>query len=171
MRMRVHIQLFMAGLIFVACAGGVWAQGGPQQGKTTAHYKVSLEIGPVATMLMPDQAAGAKEGEVMVHMPGTRMVMDMTDQGKPVNQHLEVHIYEKSNGARVTKIIPRVVITNQATGKSRSLTSIAPMHDVKEGEKDSHFGSNLYLPEGKYAVAVTVGSEKAIFKDIVVPGK
>jgi len=171
MRMRVCIQVVVASLILVMSAGGAWPQEGLQRDQITAHYKVSLEIGNVVTMLMPDQAAGAKEGEVMVHMPGTRMVTDMTDQGKPVNHHLEVHIYEKSDGARVTKIIPRVAITNQGTGKSRSLTSMAPMYDVKEGEKDLHFGSNLYLPEGKYTVAVTVGNEKAIFKDLVVTRK
>ena len=158
----------VAGVVLLASAGGARAQGGAEQSQTTAHYKIVLEIGPVTTMLMPDQAAGATEGEVMVHTPDVPMAMGAKDQGMSVNHHLEVHIYDRATSTVATKVRPKITITNQATGKSRSLASIAAMYDVKEGQKDFHFGRNLFLPEGQYTVLVVVGNEKAIFKDVAV---
>ncbi len=169
--MRTPIRSIVVALMLTVLAGSAWTQGGPEHSQTIGHYKITLEIGPVATMLMPEQAAGAKEGEVMVHMPGMPHSMGMTDQGKPVNRHLEVHIYDKATGTVVTEVIPKITFTNQATGKSRSLATIGAMYDVREGQKDLHFGSNLFLPEGTYTVLVVVGSEKAIFINIAVTGQ
>jgi hypothetical protein len=122
-------------------------------------------------MLMPDQAAGATEGEAMVHMPGMPMpMMSMTDQGKAVNHHLEVHLFDQATGAVVTKALPKITITSQRTGESRSLAPTALMYDVKEGQKDLHFGSNLFLPAGKYTVLIVVEDETALFKDVTVTG-
>ena len=166
--MRTLISLVVVALAFTVSPGGVWAQGGAEQTRTTPHYRIVLEIGPVATMLMPEQAVGAKEGEVMVHMPGMPMAMGMTDQGRPVNHHLEVHIYDKGTGGVVANVVPKIALTNHATGKSRPLPSVAAMYDVKEGQKDLHFGGNLFLSEGKYAVRVRLGNETAVFKDIAV---
>jgi hypothetical protein len=171
MRMGTLIWPIVVALMLTVSAGSAWAQEDRELTQTTGHYRITLEIGPVVTMLMPEQAAGAKEGEVMVHMPGTRMVMGVTDQGKPVNHHLEVHIFDNTTGTLATKAIPKIMITNQGTGKSRSLASITAMYDVKESQKDLHFGSNLFLPDGKYTVLVVVGNEKAIFKDIAVMGQ
>ena len=171
MRIATLIRLIVAALALTVSAGSPWAQAGAEQPQATAHYKITLEIGSVTTMLMPEQAAGAKEGEVMVHMPGMPMAMGMTDQGQPVNHHLEVRIYGKATGTVVTKVMPKITITNQATGKSRSLASISAMYDVKEGQKDLHFGSNLFLPDGKYTVLVVMGNKTAVFKDVAVTGR
>jgi len=57
--------------------------------------------------------------------------MALTDQGQPVNHHLEVHIYDKATGTVVTHVVPKIVVTNQvATGAARPLASIAAMYDV-----------------------------------------
>ncbi|MFI5340295.1 MAG: hypothetical protein ACHQ7N_10705 [Candidatus Methylomirabilales bacterium] len=64
----------------------------------------------------------------MSQLPG--MPMAMTDQGQPVNHHLEVHIYDKATGTVVTNVIPKIMVTNQATGAARPLASIAAMYDV-----------------------------------------
>ena len=167
MRIRGPIRFIVAALAIAAFAGGASAQGGAEQTQSTAHYKIVLAIGPVTTMLMPGQESGAKEGEVMVHMPGMPMAMGTTDQGKPVNHHLEVHMYDKATGTVVTKIM----LTNQATGESRALASVVAMYDVKEGRKDLHFGSNLFLPDGKYTVRVVVGGETVVFKGVDVTGQ
>ena len=171
MRIRGPIRFIVAALAIAAFAGGASAQGGAEQTQSTAHYKIVLAIGPVTTMLMPGQESGAKEGEVMVHMPGMPMAMGTTDQGKPVNHHLEVHIYDKATGTLVTKTMPKVMFTNQATGESRALASVVAMYDVKEGRKDLHFGSNLFLPDGKYTVRVVVGGETVVFKVVDVTGQ
>src|SRR5581483_3310076 len=67
--------------------------------QTTAHYALVLSIGPVETMLMPDQTTGARSGEVMAQMPGMPMVTPATtDEGQPVNHHVEVHVRDLATG-------------------------------------------------------------------------
>jgi hypothetical protein len=142
-----------------------------EQSQTTATYKLDIDIGPVATMLMPAQAAGAKEGEVMVPMPGMPMpAMGMTDQGQAVNRHLEVHLFNKASGAVITDQVPTITITNQATGSSRQVSPVHAMYDVAVGQSDLHFGNNVYLPDGTYTVTVAVGGETAQFKDLTISG-
>ena len=55
----------------------------------------------------------------MSQLPGMPMVM--TDQGRPVNHQLEVHIYDEAAGTVVSKVIPKIMVTNQATGADRPL--------------------------------------------------
>ena len=140
------------------------------QTQTTASYKIELDIGPAAMMLTPDQAAGAASGEVMVAMPGMPMpVMNTTDQGQPVNHHLEVHISNLATGAMVTTPPPTVTITD-SMGMSRVLSNLMLMYDVQMGPSDTHFGANVYLPDGTYTVEVMEGAETATFAAVMVSG-
>ncbi len=135
--------------------------------QTTASYKIVLGIGPVETMLTPDQAKGATSGEVMAQMPGMAMpTMMMTDQGQPVNHHLEVHITNTATGALIKDQMPMITITDPL-GKSRTLDSMA-MYGVAEGVSDWHFGNSVYLPNGTYTISVQVGNEQAVFKSLMV---
>lgn len=110
----------------------------------TATYRTKLEIGPVV------QVMGMGSG--MLSM----------DQGKPVNHHLTVSIQDKRSGATLMNIIPTIKITDEKSGTSRNLQSLSctPPNDHGAGP---HFGNNLYLPNGKHTVTVTVGSETAMF--------
>lgn len=146
------------------------AQSGEQtQTTTTDHYKVTLTLGPLANMLMPDQAAGAKEGEVMLAMGGMAMPsMSTTDDGHPVNHHLEIHAYDKITSVLITDTVPTITITDQAAGKSRQVSPVAAMYDVKVGQSDTHFGNNVYLSDGKYTVSAVLGKETATFSDVTV---
>jgi hypothetical protein len=142
------------------------AQGVPEQ--TSAHYKVTLEIGPVTTMLTLDQAASATEGEVMLPMPGMQMpAMHTNVQDPRANHHLEVHISDKATGAVVSTLVPMIMIVNQATGASQHLEPMA-MYDVKEGTSDLHFGNNIFLPDGVYTVTVMVGNESLVFQNLTL---
>ena len=94
----------------------------------------------------------------------TVTAMTMTDQGQPVNRHLEVHIYDRNSGAQVKDLIPKVTITNQATGTSRGLPNVTACLESNHLEVEPHFGDNLYLPDGKYAVTVDLGNETAVFE-------
>jgi hypothetical protein len=73
----------LAAAVALALIGGLGAgrgalagtQGGAQVSATqsTASYKIELDVESVQTMLMPDQAATATSGEVMVSMSGMSM--------------------------------------------------------------------------------------------------
>src|SRR5437762_13578605 len=98
--------------------------------QTTTSYKLELGLGDAETMLMPDQERTATQGEVMAPMPGMAMApMSMTDQGQPVNHHLEIHIYDKASGAVIKDKLPGITITNQASGASRKVDPVMAMYD------------------------------------------
>ena len=135
----------------------------------TASFKMTLRVGAVETMLMPDQAKGATAGEVMAQMPGMPMPsMSMTDLGHPVNHHLEVQIVNKANGHVVTDQLPVITVTDQKTGASRPLTAVMAMYGVTAGQSDWHFGNNIFLADGTYTITVALGSETATFKNVTV---
>ena len=128
----------------------------------TESYRVELWTGPVLTMMTP--------------FP----IMSMMDQQHPINRHLEVHIFDKGSGAKVTDAIPTVRITDQATGASRDLANshetgasqgvsfVTACQISKHREVEPHFGDNLYLPAGTYTITVVVGEETAVSENIVV---
>lgn len=167
MKVRNIIAL-VTGFFCAMLIGTVWAQGQMPQTQTTAHYKFTLTIGPLATMLMPEQAQGAKEGEVMVQMPGSAMPeMTMTDQGQPVNHHLEVQVIDLATNKVISDTMPTIVITDSAS-MSRTLSPVAAMYDVQVGQNDLHFGNNVYLAAGTYTIAVTYNNETGTFQNVAV---
>jgi hypothetical protein len=167
--LNLSLLAFILVLTFVSPQGSGFAQSGDERTQSTAHYRITLEIGPVPTMLRPDQAAGATEGEVPLSMPGMPMpTMTMTDQGRPVNRHIEVAMYDKSTGARLGSPMPKITITDRKTGRSKVLQAVTAMYDVKEGQGDLHFGDNVHLDNGAYRVTVSVGGERAVFKKVAV---
>jgi len=142
-----------------------------EMSQNTASYTIVLGIGPVETMLMPDQAQGATSGEVMAQMPGMPMpTMMPTDQGQPVNHHLEVHIANIATGAVITDRMPTITITD-AQGMSRPLDAVMAMYGVTTGISDWHFGNSVYLPDGTYSIRVQVGNERTVFTSLMVTGE
>lgn len=176
---KLAIPVIPVALLFVtsACGSSKTASSNTppvaQQTQTTATYKILLQVGPNAMMLTPDQAKTATSGEVMVQMPGMPMpTMTTTDQGHPVNHHVEAHIHDLSSGAVVTGMpIPTISITDQATGSSRDLANVMAMYDVAVGQSDYHYGRNVYLADGKYTFTVTENGETATFKDMAISVK
>jgi len=93
-----------------------------------------------------------------------------TDQGMPVNHHLEVHVTQNDTGAVVNNVTPIFRVTDKLTGQSRDLPQVMAMYGVQAGQSDFHYGQNLFLPDGTYQVAVMIGSDTGMFRDIIVTG-
>ena len=120
-----------------------------QTAAQTASYRIELWTGTALMMMM-----------MMMMMMTEFPIMSTMDQGQPVNQHLEIHIFNKSSGAKVTDIIPVVNITNQVTGASRDLADaretgasqgvsfVTACQVSMHREVEPHFGDNIYLPNG-----------------------
>jgi hypothetical protein len=120
-------------------------------------------------MLSPEQAAGATEGEVPLAMPGMPTpTMAMTDRGQPVNRHVEVAVFDGVTGARLTRSMPKITITNRKSGSTRELQTVMAMYDITKGQADLHFGDNVHLANGTYRITVSVGGERAVFKKVAV---
>lgn len=87
----MFLFLFILASAFVSPQGSGFAQSGDERTQGAAHYRMTLDIGPVPTMLRPDQVSSATEGEAPLSMPGMLIPkMAMTHQGRPVNRHIEV---------------------------------------------------------------------------------
>jgi len=167
--LNLSLVSFFLALTFVSPQGSGLAQSGDERTQTTAHYRIALDIGPVPTMLRPDQVSSAAEGEVSLSMPGMPMpTLAATDQGRAVNRHIEVAVYDQATGTRLRSPMPRITITDRKTGRSRELQAVTAMYDVTEGQDDLHFGGNVHLATGTYRVAVSVGGERAVFKKVAV---
>lgn len=109
----------------------------------TPSYRIELLIGPVQTIM--------------------GLEMSMTDQGYPVNRHLEIHVYQRSSGAALEDALPTVKIKNATTGASRELTNVIKCFPPFDHGAGPHYGNNLYLPDGKYSITVAVGNESVSF--------
>lgn len=118
-----------------------------EKASQTSSYVIKLGIGPRVTM--PSSAMS--------------VAMTATDQGQPVNRHLEVHIFDRNNGARIIDTIPTVTLIDGATGNHRPLPNVFACMTLKHREIEPHFGDNLYMPDGGYTVTVAIGDESANF--------
>ena len=166
---NVSLVLLILVVAFASPQDSGLAQSGAELTQSTAHYRITLDIGPVPTLLGPDQVSRATEGEAPLAMPGMPMpTLAMTDQGRPVNRHIEVAVYDQATGTRLRSPMPRITITDRKTGRSRELQAVTAMYDVTEGQDDLHFGGNVHLATGTYRVTVSVGGERAVFKKVAV---
>jgi hypothetical protein len=167
--LNLSLVWFIFSLTFVSPQGSGFAQSGDELTQSTAHYRITLEIGPVTTMPKSDQVASSIEGDVPLSRPGVPMpAVAMTDQGQPVNCHIEVAVYDKATGAPLGNAMSRITITERKTGRSRALRAVTAMYDVKDGQGDFHFIDNVHLVNGTYRIVVSVGGEQTAFKKVVV---
>jgi hypothetical protein len=141
---------------------------------TTKSYNLSLEVGPLQPMYTPAQVSSQhpKAGEVMfsgdmLMPPGMAGMADMTGMNAPPDwRHLEVHVFDRGSGDVVRNLNPTITVTSSATGQSQTVP-ITTMQGLADGPHDFHYGNNVLLPKGRYAVAVRVGDEMGSF-DIAV---
>jgi hypothetical protein len=118
-------------------------------------------------------AMHGQTGEVVVNsgmMSAEAAMMSGTmDQGMAANHHVEVHIALADSGAVVMDVTPTIRITDKSTGVARDLTAVMGMYGSAMGFADFHYGQNVFLPDGAYAVTVNIGSDDtAQFRDVAV---
>jgi hypothetical protein len=112
----------------------------------TTSYTIKIRIGPKVSMAMSS-------------------AMTVTDRGKPVNRHMEVHIFSRRSGAEIKDVVPIVKVT-APDSSSRQLSNITACRVTRHRETEPHFGDNVYLPNGTYTITVTVGIETAVFRNV-----
>jgi hypothetical protein len=144
----MFITFSMAWPVPSATAASMDPMQGVERTTQTASYKIKIRVGPTVTMSMS--------------------TMTMMEQGRPVNRHIEVHIFNKGTGTEVKDVIPTVKIKDQAKGTSRALANVMACRVSRHREIEPHFGDNIYLPDGKHTITVSVGKETAVYKDLVL---
>lgn len=158
--MKVLIRSLVAFLLvltFASLQGRGIVQDGDERTQRTAHYRITLDIGPGLTMLGP------------VSMPGMPMPKRTnTDQGRPANSQIEVAVYDTGTGARLWSPRPRITVTERSSGRARVVQTVTAMSEVTERPGDVHFDGKVHLDNGTYRIIVSVGDERAVFKKIAV---
>ena len=145
-----------------AQAGTALAQGDSTDGEdgSSGDYRFEVYVGPVVSM------------EGFVYLTGM-------DQGHQVNQHIEIYIWDRESGERVTDLVPNVTIEDRDTGSSRTLDTgpllpgRANIHacrldrhrDIQPhtGDEHPHLGDNLYLLGQSFTVTVEAAGETVEF--------
>src|SRR5579859_4389929 len=130
----------------------------------TAHFRLTLQIGPMEAMYSEADAKATHptSGEVMLSgkMTGGMPSMDHAMPGMtsmPGMRHVELHAYSLKTG----KAVPDASVTIVLIGadKKRQRVPIARMYGVSEGLADLHYGNNMRVSPGTYAVDATVNGE------------
>jgi len=132
----------------------------------TKQYRLTLQIGPTETMYSEAEAKAKRptSGEIMLSgkmaggMPGMMSMSGM--------RHMELHVYSLDTGKVVTNA--HVTIALKGSDKKRQTVPIVRMYGVTEGLDDLHYGNNVMLSPGAYAVDATVNGEAAHFS-VTVP--
>jgi hypothetical protein len=167
LRSSLAVGALLSGSLLLPVAGPAGAAMNMVTAKTNAGpYALTLAIGPTEHMYTMSEVKSKhiKSGEVMVS--GT-MVMGgsggMAGMGGPMpNHHLELHVLQRATGKTVTKAMVSITVL-AAGGKLVERLPIAVMYGIAQGPKDTHFGNNTTLKNGKYTVAVQVNQTKATF--------
>ncbi len=76
--------------------------------------------------------------------------------------HLEVHVYNLTNGAVVTNQNVTIQIIDNTTNQTLTVPVIV-MYDLKIGPSDTNFGNNIMFAPGNYTIIVNVAGETAKF--------
>lgn len=171
-RLALPARIIAALVLVVSLFGAAYAADLPEsREQMTDHYRITLDIGPVTPVFLPEQASEAKEGHIVLNPFSIPMdpadLVPMSDQGQRVNRLLEVFVYDRETGALLGDVHPRVAIIDKETEWRRDLPSLAKMYGVEDGPSKPCFGTNAFL-NGIYRFAVTVDSETATFEDITV---
>jgi hypothetical protein len=129
---------------------------------TTDHYLIVLDILAPEDMFMPADVASQHPGagELVVNGKATPTV--------GVNlRHMEVHIYDRTNGEVVMGQHPTLTLTDHTAGTTTSLDA-TEMRDLIIGEIDDHYGSNSSVAVGHdFTVHVALNADTADFSGVV----
>ncbi len=168
--------LSLASLIgMVALAAQARADDVVTAASKTQHYRLTLQIGPTETMYSEAEAKAKHltSGEIMLSgkMAGGPPGMDPAMSSMmPMSgmRHVELHVYSLDTGKVVTDA--RVAIVLMGADKKRHTVPVARMYGVGDGLDDLHYGNNIAIGAGSYAVDATVNGEAARFSVTVPPG-
>ena len=123
--MKLHLKptalsILVVFLLLAAC-GGSDATTTPDSAPVLTPIRTPLPGVEVATTETESYRVELWIGPMLVGMMTASPIMSSSEQGNPVNKHLEVHFIDKGTGNKLTDITPSIKLTQQETGISREL--------------------------------------------------
>ncbi len=137
----------------------------------TGAYRIELHLLPPEEFYSPTDAKTHHATVGMLVVGGATPVA--TDASPRPNHHLVVHVFDRKSGAAVTEAsVAMTYRALDAAGHPQGHVTPVPtvtMQALGAGQASTHFGNNLLIPAGSYAVTVTVNGATARFRLKVDP--
>ncbi|HUA07925.1 MAG TPA: hypothetical protein VMA98_01540 [Candidatus Acidoferrales bacterium] len=152
-----------AGLALPVCAMDMGK--GVTMTKVSGPYKIELQLLPAEPFYTKAQFDKEHPKDGMLVVGGAAPVR-MDDPSHP-NHHLIVHVFDKTTGKAITNA--NVAIRYSSGGAAHSLP-IVEMQAIGKGAQSTHYGNNLYLPDGNYTITVTVDGNASTFTVMAMSG-
>jgi hypothetical protein len=128
--------------------------------------KVELHVLAAEPFFTADEVTAKKVTEGMLIVGGAAPLAP--DAESRPNHHLVVHVFDAKTGKAITNT--KVTMSFQsldAKGKPASASTDVPvvvMQAIGKGEQSTHYGNNVVMPAGQYAVALVINGRKCAFK-------
>lgn len=135
----------------------------------TDGLRIELHVMPAEPFYTADQVRANPALEGMLIVGGEKPLAP--DAQPHPNCHLIAHVFDTKTGKPLTDA--KVIMSYQPVkrGKLRSIATRVPvviMQVIGKGSETTHYGNNVVLPHGTYAVTVVANGKKAVFR-IAVP--
>jgi len=133
--------------------------GGVTKTKVAGPYKLELQLLPAEPFYTQEQYAKEHPKDGMLVMGGATPVAP--DAPSHPNHHLIVHVFDAATGKADTNATVTIRYAS-ASGGAHELP-VVEMQAIGKGPQSTHYGNNLYLPDGNYTVTVTANGNTATF--------
>jgi hypothetical protein len=140
--------------------------------KTIDSLRIELHVLPAEPFFTADEIAAKHITQGMLTMSGAAPVSP--DDGSHPNHHLVVHVYNAKTGKAITDAAVEMsfrLLDNK--GKTSGMAVNVPvvvMQAIGKGAPSTHYGNNVTMAKGSYAVNVKVNGKSAGFKVEVTDG-
>jgi hypothetical protein len=165
MNKRSNLLLTAALIAMIVCAASVRA-GDMMKAATMDGLRVELHVLPAEPFFTADEVAVGHVKKGMLIMGGAQPVA--IDAASHPNHHLVVHVFDAKTGKAITNAM--VSMNFQLLddkGKPHGAVVDVPvvvMQAIGRGPQSTHYGNNVVMPDGTYAIAVTVNGKKTEFR-------
>jgi hypothetical protein len=145
---------------------GMNMQAGVTSTKVAGNYRIELHVLPPEPFYTAADVSARHVKQGMLVAGGATPV-EPTDSPAP-NHHLIVHVFDRSTGrtladAQVTLRFQLLDAAGHPDGES-VVVPVVVMQAIGSGPSSTHYGNNVVMNPGTYAVTVTVNATPARFR-------
>lgn len=137
--------------------------------ETTDGVRIELHVMDAEPFYTADQVKANPELEGMLIVGGAQPMAGDADPSP--NCHMIVHVYDAQTDkpftdAKVSMKYQMLDATGAPQGAETNVP-VAIMQVIGQGAETTHYGNNVVLPDGTYAVTVVANGKSAVFHIVV----
>jgi hypothetical protein len=152
------------GLSLMFAAGAT--AGNVMKSKTVDGMRIELHLLPAEPFFTADEAALKHVSEGMLIMSGAAPVPP--DAEPRPTHHLVAHVFNTKTGKAITDAAVDMnfqLLDNKGKPSGAAVNvPVVAMQAIGKGAQSTHYGNNVTMASGSYAVTVMVNGKKAEFK-------